>query len=58
MEMFVLAPTVNTLVCRAMVVKKDRAHMIDLIDRKTHALADFHVAWTLELQDAASERIL
>ena len=47
-EMFDLTPTVNTLLCRAMVVEKDRE--VDLIDRKTHALADSHVALLIALQ--------
>jgi hypothetical protein len=48
--MFVLTPIFNTLLCRAIVVDKDRAHMIDLIDRKTHALAASHVALLIALQ--------
>ena len=52
-EMFALTPTVSTLLCRAMVVEKDRDHMIDLIDRKTQAVADSHNALLLALQGMA-----
>jgi hypothetical protein len=34
LELFDLIPIVNPLLCRAMVVEKDRDHMIDLIVRK------------------------
>ena len=51
--MFALTPTVSTLLCRAMVVEKDRDHMIDLIDRKTQAVADCHGALLLALQGMA-----
>ena len=53
LELFNLTPTVNTLLCRAMVVEKDRDHMIDLIDRKTQAVADSHGALLLALQGMA-----
>ncbi|MDA9587371.1 hypothetical protein N9R98_00785 [bacterium] len=52
-EMFALTPTVNTLLCRAMVVEKDRDSMIDLIDRKTQAVADSHGALLLALHGMA-----
>ena len=53
LELFDLTPTVNTLLCRAMVVEKDRDHMIDLIDRKTQAVSDCHGALLLALQGIA-----
>ena len=53
LELFNLTPTVNTLLCRAMVVEKDRDNMIDLIDRKTQAVADSHGALLLALQGMA-----
>ena len=56
LELFDLTPTVNTLLCRAMVVEKDRDHMIDLIDRKTQAVADSHGALLLALQGMARNR--
>ena len=39
-----------------MVVEKDRDHMIDLIDRKTQAVADSHGALLLALQGMARNR--
>ena len=56
LELFDLTPTVNTLLCRAMVVEKDRDNMIDLIDRKTQAVNDAHGALLLALQGMARNR--
>jgi hypothetical protein len=53
LELFDLTPTVNTLLCRVMVIEKDRNHMIDLIDKKTQAVADCHGALLLALQGKA-----
>ena len=48
-----LTPTVNPLLCRAMVVEMDRDHMIELIDRKTWVVNECHRALLLALQGMA-----
>jgi hypothetical protein len=53
LELFDLTPTVTPLLCRAMVVEKNRDHMIDLIDRKTSAVNDRQRALLLALQGMA-----
>ena len=56
LELFDLTPTVNTLLCRALVVEKDRENLLGLIDRKTQAVADSHGALLLALQGMARNR--
>ena len=62
LELFDLTPTVTPLLCRAMVVEKNRDHMIDLIDlidlidqidRKTSAVNDRQRALLLASQGMA-----
>ena len=56
LELFDLTPTVNTLLCRALVVEKDRENLLGLIDRKTQAVNDCHGALLLALQGMARNR--
>ena len=56
LELFDLTPTVNTLLCRALVVESERDRMADLINKKNQAVADSHGALLLALQGMARNR--
>ena len=55
-ELYDLSSTVSTLLCRSLVVEKDRENLLGLIDKKTQAVNDCHGALLLALQGMARNR--